>query len=811
MSDVGGYEAAYFGNTASGNAIKTGGDGKCGNIWVASDNVVISAGQLNATSTVAGTPAIYATNSAGGNAIQSAGNMWFSSGNLYTENNWTLYSKSSGSVEQNVFTPINGDDNTIFRIGPGNNLYIQDNSAGNIAQFADGENALFLWGNVWLRNNRIVYDGIADDNQTYIGFVEPTSNDNVINFPDGSGTVSLLGQTIESSEITDGTITTVDIEASPSDAVLVSDGTVQWSVATDGKYLKYTTAGGFEWADAGGAGSADYDWNNRYGGEPENSDSVYHTGLVTVGAVADPLRSNTKLHVKNGNIELADNWGIIFYDASSKIHAVSPDLFISSAHDLYISSDGDDKIDMCSGLLVINNSVNKVGINATSIDYDLDVDGDIGIGDEISPSNDRLIHNGDDDTYFCFDSDAILIYAGSECLVDITEAGQDYVKIGDGGDVDINLNDDVFVRGSDGNVGIGTAAPGQLLDIRDDVYIGAYSTSDGESEFLRINAENEEWYVGVRNLTAPNSRFFIGLDQTDNKFAIDPGGNVGIGTVLPAEKLDVDGAIKLGTTAGTNTGTIRWDGSNFQGYDGSDWVNLDESTGATELNDLTDVTITGAATGDILYYNGTGWVNLVKGSDGQALVSTSTSIEWGSAGDNLGNHVATQDLRPDATGTHDLGTATYKWDNLYVGTVHADQVDPIVQINGKQYVTWMAEAIGMWIETIGVGRLSGSAYKVDIAAQPEGSDLWLFYNVVAESTIVPFVTPQDDAYLIARMEGSVLIVKALSGDGEARFSFRLAGKRRDWATKPTEKVNTPKQRIDTPVNMDFYDKNGNIK
>ncbi|MFC1569436.1 hypothetical protein ACFL4L_04315, partial [bacterium] len=48
-------------------------------------------------------------------------------------------------------------------------------------------------------------------------------------------------------------------------------------------------------------------------------------------------------------------------------------------------------------------------------------------------------------------------------------------------------------------------------------------------------------------------------------------GRVGIGTTAPAELLEVSGAVRLGSTSNTNTGTIRWTGSDFEGYNGSGW------------------------------------------------------------------------------------------------------------------------------------------------------------------------------------------------------------------------------------------------
>ena len=51
-------------------------------------------------------------------------------------------------------------------------------------------------------------------------------------------------------------------------------------------------------------------------------------------------------------------------------------------------------------------------------------------------------------------------------------------------------------------------------------------------------------------------------------------GDVGIGIDAPAEKLDVDGALKIGTTTNSNAGTIRYTGSDFEGRVGTSWMSL---------------------------------------------------------------------------------------------------------------------------------------------------------------------------------------------------------------------------------------------
>lgn len=55
--------------------------------------------------------------------------------------------------------------------------------------------------------------------------------------------------------------------------------------------------------------------------------------------------------------------------------------------------------------------------------------------------------------------------------------------------------------------------------------------------------------------------------------------NVGIGTNTPSEKLEVNGAIKIGVNSGLSAGTVRWNPAtgDFEGYNGSSWLSFTNS------------------------------------------------------------------------------------------------------------------------------------------------------------------------------------------------------------------------------------------
>ncbi len=99
---------------------------------------------------------------------------------------------------------------------------------------------------------------------------------------------------------------------------------------------------------------------------------------------------------------------------------------------------------------------------------------------------------------------------------------------------------------------------------------GDFNTTGNSNTFIGFSADAT--VNSLINATA------IGANTTvsqSNSLILGNGADVGIGTSSPLEKLEVSGAIKIGTTASTNAGTIRFSGTNFQGYDGTSWQALD--------------------------------------------------------------------------------------------------------------------------------------------------------------------------------------------------------------------------------------------
>jgi len=137
-------------------------------------------------------------------------------------------------------------------------------------------------------------------------------------------------------------------------------------------------------------------------------------------------------------------------------------------------------------------------------------------------------------------------------------------------------------------------------------------------------------------------------------------GNVGIGTTTPAEKLDVNGGVRLGNTAGTNAGTIRWTGADFEGYDGGSWLSFTSGGSGTLPSGSNFYT---------LRHNGSDWV--ASGN----LTNTGTNVGVGTFGPTCKLHVMgtmgvvnrTETVDSDGHATLSLKTpdGMYDYMNIY--------------------------------------------------------------------------------------------------------------------------------------------------
>ncbi len=85
----------------------------------------------------------------------------------------------------------------------------------------------------------------------------------------------------------------------------------------------------------------------------------------------------------------------------------------------------------------------------------------------------------------------------------------------------------------EGSVGIGTVNPGYKLQVNNG-QIALYNTTDSKT-----------WYFGY---SSTNNYFYLSESGT-NRLAILNGGNVGIGTSSPDEKLDVNGNLRVAANA----------------------------------------------------------------------------------------------------------------------------------------------------------------------------------------------------------------------------------------------------------------------
>jgi hypothetical protein len=148
--------------------------------------------------------------------------------------------------------------------------------------------------------------------------------------------------------------------------------------------------------------------------------------------------------------------------------------------------------------------------------------------------------------------------ASAEGIIFYTDTTQDVLNIGTDatGGADIAFfTDDLYLDKSTGYVGIGTTTPAKMLGITGDIAIAPSSkigSGNGWGDDGAASYSTLELYNGATGNTVLNNQGYQIRLQTagSDRLTILNGGNVGIGTTSPSQKLDVAGNIAITANGG---------------------------------------------------------------------------------------------------------------------------------------------------------------------------------------------------------------------------------------------------------------------
>ncbi len=183
-------------------------------------------------------------------------------------------------------------------------------------------------------------------------------------------------------------------------------------------------------------------------------------------------------------------------------------------------------------------------------------------------------------------NNVIGVFSGSNLIgsyVGITGIGTLISTLNVNSDLVVNTRSLVVNKGLN-RVGIGTTSPQSLLDVAGNVRLssGILIFPDGTTMNTAVKSStilggfSQPGSIAIEADSDKNQAGDLRLRTSgSDRIIIANNGWVGIGNREPAQELDVNGGIRILNTSISNPGSMRFNGTNFEGFNGTAWKILD--------------------------------------------------------------------------------------------------------------------------------------------------------------------------------------------------------------------------------------------
>lgn len=397
---------------------------------------------------------------------------------------------------------------------------------------------------------------------------------------------------------------------------------------------------------------------------------------------------------------------------------------------------------------------NRLGIVNSAPDRTLTVNGDLGV-------NHYIYHNNDPDNFYYFLPDQQTATVGGEMLLVLTEGTQDFVKLGDGGDVDINLNNNLFVEGLNGFVGIGTTTPTNALTIfpssADIVFENGASCylywEEASATKIILGYSGTDFLLENNEIAGdiiidPEGNLELNTDDI-LRLIIEADGDIGIGTSSPSRKLHV-----LESSTVSSEGIIH---AEFTGSTNTDCYGV-----------YGDVTPSTGGYGYGGFFDG-GWMGVYGKVSPGTYSGTTYAVRGYAYGSNSGTKYGVYGYAGGVSGSN---YGMYYSGNLAgTGTKSA-----IVRTTDGPKTVYCQESPENWFEDFGSATITNGKALVKVPND--------YLQTVTINTTYPmkvFITPNANIgnWWVEKGEDSFTLYAPDAADGSA-FDFRIVAKRKAY-------------------------------